>query len=102
MPLTRTMTYLYLLRCADGTLYCGITDDLKRRLAEHNTSPARAAKYTRGRTPVRLVYREKHPDRGSALRREYEIKQWKKAEKEALIKKKGGARRPRMVRITRD
>lgn len=61
--------WVYLLRCGDGTLYTGITDDLDRRLAAHNAG--RGAKYTRSRRPVTLVWREEQPDKSAALRREY-------------------------------
>jgi len=67
------MYYVYMLECADGTLYTGITTDLERRLEEHNSSD-KGAKYTRVRRPVKLVYSEQHPDRSSASKREYEIK----------------------------
>ena len=62
------MYYVYLLRCADGTLYTGFTNDLARRLAAHNAG--RGAKYTRGRRPVELVYWESFSNKSSALRRE--------------------------------
>lgn len=71
--------YTYLLRCADGTLYCGWTNDL----AAHNSG--KGAKYTRARRPVRLVYSEPHPTRGEAMRREAAIKRLSRAEKEALL-----------------
>ena len=73
----------YLLRCADGTLYCGWTNDLAARLAAHNSG--KGAKYTRARRPVRLVYSEPHPTRGEAMRREAAIKRLSRAEKEALL-----------------
>ena len=66
------MYYVYLLRCADGTLYTGFTNDLARRLAVHNAG--KGAKYTRGRRPVELVYWESFSNKSSALRREYAIK----------------------------
>ena len=75
--------YTYLLRCADGTLYCGWTNDLAARLAAHNSG--KGAKYTRARRPVRLVYSEPHPTRGEAMRREAAIKRLSRAEKEALM-----------------
>lgn len=77
------MWHVYLLRCADGTLYCGITTDLERRVAEHARGDG--ARYTRGRRPVELVYSETAEDRSAAARREYEIKQLRKAAKEALV-----------------
>ncbi|MBA4381267.1 MAG: hypothetical protein C0406_01765 [Sideroxydans sp.] len=71
--------YCYLLRCADDTLYCGITNDLDKRLAAHNTGEG--AKYTRGRSPLTLVYRESCVDKSAALKRECEIKSLTRAEK---------------------
>lgn len=75
--------FCYLLRCADDTLYCGITNDLDKRLAAHNAGTA--AKYTRSRGPVVLVYREACADRPAALRRELAIKKLARADKLALI-----------------
>ncbi len=75
----------YLLSCADGTLYCGITNDLEKRVAAHNG--AEGAKYTRGRTPVQLVYAESCPDKSAALRRERQIKSWPRSRKQALCAK---------------
>jgi len=74
---------VYVLRCADATLYTGITKDLGARLTAHNAG--RGAKYTRGRLPVAVVYSELAADRSAALRRELEIKQLKPGEKRALI-----------------
>lgn len=80
---------VYILRCADNTLYTGITTDLQRRLAEHNGEGAggegAGAKYTRSRRPVSLVYQEISSSRAEATRREYEIKRLNKAHKEQLI-----------------
>ncbi|HXU92109.1 MAG TPA: GIY-YIG nuclease family protein [Gallionella sp.] len=73
----------YLLRCADDTLYCGITNDLDKRIAAHNAGTA--AKYTRARGPVELVYAEDCADRSAASKREMAIKQLTRAEKLALI-----------------
>ena len=73
----------YLLRCADGTLYCGITNDLDKRLAAHNAGTA--SKYTRARLPAELVYAEPCADRSAALRREAEIKSLTRADKLELI-----------------
>lgn len=67
------MYYVYILQCADNTLYTGITTELERRVEEHNHSD-KGAKYTRLRRPVTLMYSEKHEDRSSASKREYEIK----------------------------
>ena len=73
----------YILRCADGTLYPGWTNDLPRRLAAH--AAGTGAKYTRGRRPVELVYYEVHGTKEAAMRREWAIKQLTRAEKLALI-----------------
>ena len=77
----------YLLECADGTLYCGITNDLDKRLAAHNAGEG--AKYTRSRLPVQLKYSEPCADKSSALKREHEIKRWPKAKKLELCAKLG-------------
>ena len=77
------MYLVYILRCGDGSLYTGITNDLSRRLAAH--SSGRGAKYTRSRLPVELVYREAVPDRSAALRREAAIKRMDRRAKLALI-----------------
>lgn len=76
---------LYILRCADGTLYTGITTDLEKRLAAHRSG--KGAKYTRGRGPLELVYREECGDHSAALKRELEIKKLSREEKEKLIGK---------------
>ncbi|WP_088921682.1 GIY-YIG nuclease family protein [Granulosicoccus antarcticus] len=76
--------YVYMVRCNDGSLYTGITTDLTRRVAEHNKSP-RGARYTRARRPVALVYEEGLPDRSSACRQEWQIKQLCRSAKEMLI-----------------
>lgn len=75
--------YAYLLRCADGSLYCGSTSDVSKRVREHNESPA-GAKYTRGRRPVELAYAEVFETRSQALRREAEMKKLPRARKRAL------------------
>ena len=74
---------VYIVRCADGTLYSGWTNDLAARVATHNAG--RGAKYTAGRRPVRMVYSEEHESRSSAQRREHQLKRWTRAKKEALI-----------------
>lgn len=73
---------VYILQCADGTLYTGITNDLQRRLAAHNEGTG--AKYTRGRGPHSLLFSEAHPDKSSALRRERQIKALGREDKLAL------------------
>lgn len=75
--------YVYILKCADGTYYTGWTTDVGRRLAAHNSG--RGAKYTRSRGPSEVVYTEEFDDKGAALRREWEIKQLTRSEKERLI-----------------
>lgn len=77
------MNYTYIIRCSDNTLYTGWTTDLNRRLLSHNQG--KGAKYTRSRTPVTLVYFEEFADKRAAMRREYEIKQLTRQEKEKLI-----------------
>lgn len=78
------MWTVYILRCKDDTLYTGITDDLPHRLAAHNAG--KGAKYTRGRGPVVLVYREEAADKSAALKREHAIKQLTRAKKLELCK----------------
>lgn len=75
--------YVYMLRCRDGSLYTGYTDDPVRRLAVHNSG--KGAKYTRSRLPVALVYSEEYDDKSAALKREFAIKRLKKSQKETLI-----------------
>jgi putative endonuclease len=74
---------VYILRCRDGTLYTGIAADLHKRLEAHRRGVA--AKYTRSRRPVTLVYQERQPDRSSALRREAALRRMGRAGKLALI-----------------
>lgn len=74
---------VYILRCGDGTLYTGMTDDFPHRLQMHRSG--KGAKYTRGRAPIEPVYLESVEDRSAALRREWEIKQLTRAEKLCLI-----------------
>lgn len=78
------MFYIYMVRCKDGTLYTGFTNDVDSRIRKHNDG--KGAKYTRGRLPVDLVYVESFTDKSQAMRREYEIKQYPKSMKESLIK----------------
>lgn len=77
---------VYIVRCADGTLYTGIARDVARRIAEHNSDNRLASRYTRSRRPVALVYREAAPTRSAASRREHEIKRLSRVEKLALTK----------------
>lgn len=79
------MDYVYILRCADDTLYTGYTNDLAHRVRMHNVG--KGAKYTRSRRPVELAYHESCEDKSSALRREAAIKKLTRAEKLKLIDK---------------
>lgn len=78
-----TIWYLYILRCRDGSLYTGITTDVEKRLEAHRCG--KGAKYTRGRGPLELVYRERCGDHSQALKRELEIKALPREAKLALI-----------------
>ena len=86
------MHFVYIVRCADGTLYTGYARDPKARVKVHNRG--RGARYTSGRRPVRLVYAESCESVGDALRREYALKGWSRRRKESLIRR----RRPRPTR----
>ena len=80
--------HVYILRCNDGTLYTGYAVDVKERVLVHNgeVKGKTAARYTRGRRPVTLVYKEPCDSRGEALKREHAIKQLTRAKKEDLIR----------------
>ena len=77
--------YVYIVECADGSLYTGISTDIERRLLEHNFS-FKAAKYTRSRRPVSLVWSKEVSGRSEASKEEYRIKRLKRKEKLDLIK----------------
>lgn len=77
--------YLYLIRCANGHLYTGITTDVTRRFNEHQSSSPKAAKYLRGKGPLTLMYQEQVGTRSDALRREIAVKKLSRAQKLALI-----------------
>lgn len=77
------MHFVYILRCADQSLYIGETDDIERRVARHNDG--RACRYTARRLPVELIYREELSDYLAARRRERQLKRWTRAKKEALV-----------------
>lgn len=79
------MNYTYILKCSDGTLYCGWTNDLEKRLSCHNSG--KGAKYTRSRLPVTLVYFESFETSVEAQKREYQIKHLTRKEKLELINK---------------
>lgn len=80
--------WLYILKCGDDTLYTGVTDDVDRRLAVHRSG--KGAKYTRGRGPLEVVYREELPDKSAALKREIAVKRLTREEKLTLIAEKNG------------
>lgn len=80
---------VYLLECADGSLYCGITTDLDRRLAQHNGLAPGGARYTRGRRPVRLLASRPCRDKPSALRLELAVKALPHGKKLAFLRKEG-------------
>ena len=82
------MNYTYILQCADGTLYCGWTNCLEKRLKAHNEG--REAKYTKSRRPVVLAYYEEFETKSEAMRREAAIKKLKREQKEALLKRQTG------------
>jgi predicted GIY-YIG superfamily endonuclease len=83
MPSSSDVHYVYILRCADGSLYIGETEDLGRRLTQH--AAGTACQFTAARLPVVLAHSETHPTRDAALRRERQLKGWTRAKKEALI-----------------
>lgn len=80
------MNYTYLVECADGSLYCGWTNDLEKRIADHNDG--KGGKYTRSRLPVKLVYFEEFETKEEAMSREWHIKELSREEKLKLIKNK--------------
>ena len=76
--------FVYIAQCADGSYYTGITDNIERRLKEHNTNEG--GRYTRSFGPVRLLWTEDQPGYSAALKREAQIKRWTRAKKEAFLK----------------
>lgn len=86
MPSSSAPSWIvYILRCADNTLYTGITTDVDKRIDQHNGVEKNGAKYTRNRQPVRLVYQEHSISRSDASKREYSIKCLSKSQKETLV-----------------
>jgi putative endonuclease len=83
--LNNMIWYVYMLRCADGTLYSGITTDLKRRLNEHNFDNKKGSKYTKMRRPVELVYKKRCKDRSRAASAEAALKKLTRREKDKLL-----------------
>ena len=84
------MNVCYILRCADGSLYTGWTNDLEERVRTHNAG--KGGKYTRARLPVELVYYEQYPTKAEAMRREWHLKRLPRAKKLRLIESGGEAR----------
>ncbi len=84
MKKKKQLWQVYILKCNDGTLYAGVTTDLTRRVAEHNTS-ALGARYTSGRRPVELVYARSFPNRSAASKEESRIKKLSRGEKLKFI-----------------
>jgi len=84
-PQANTPWFVYILRCADESLYTGVTTDIDKRLKQHNGIEKNGARYTRGRQPVKLVYHEHAVSRASACKREHAIKSLKRQEKELII-----------------
>ena len=79
--------YFYILRCSDNSLYCGQTNNLQRRIDEHNFDKNKSAKYLRAKKPVVLVYSEEYSTIQLAMKRERQVRKWKKAKKEVLVSK---------------
>lgn len=77
--------YCYLVRCSDNTFYCGYTNNLDKRIAAHNNG--KGAKYTKSRRPVTLVYSEAYDNKSDAMKREWQIKQLTRQQKQKLINK---------------
>ena len=85
------MPYVYIVECADGSLYTGWTVDVEQRVKVHNAG--RGARYTRMHGPVKLVYAEEQPDKVAAIKRELEIKRWPREKKLKLIRDQGSVNR---------
>ena len=84
MTKAKSKWHLYLVRCADDTIYTGISIDVSARVTKHNSG--KGAKYTSTRLPVSLIYSESLPDRVSAMKREFEVKRWGRKRKESLAR----------------
>jgi len=84
---TASTAFVYVLRCADGSLYCGWTNDVDRRLEQHRTG--RASRYTRSRLPVELAWSRQMPSRSEAMREEARIKRLSRADKLRLVSRPG-------------
>ena len=77
--------YVYIIRCSDNSLYTGVTTDVSRRLLEHQSQGNKAAKYLRGKSPLKLMFQLEVKDRSSALKIEHKIKRLSKLEKEKIV-----------------
>jgi putative endonuclease len=86
MKKTEPVWFLYVVRCCDNSLYTGITTDVRRRIAEHRGKGKNGAKYLRGKSPLRLVYKRRIGTRSEALKAEHRVKRMKKGEKEAMVR----------------
>lgn len=82
---TESVWYLYMVRCASGQLYTGVTTDVARRFKEHQSGNAKSAKFLRGKGPLTLAYSETVGSRSDALKREIALKKWPRVKKLALI-----------------
>lgn len=80
------MYYFYIVRCSDNTLYCGQTNNLQKRIQEHNFDKSKSARYTKVRRPIKLVYFEQYETLQEAMKRELQVKRFSRNKKEALIK----------------
>jgi len=78
--------FIYLIECANGNLYTGITTDVERRLQQHRSNSNKSAKYLRGKGPLRLAWQQEIGDKSTALKTEIKIKQLSKADKERIIR----------------
>lgn len=86
------MYYVYILKCGDGTYYIGIAQNVEKRLRAHNGLIKGGAKYTSGRRPVELLYKETFDSKGEALKREYQLKQLSHREKKEIVNESATAR----------
>lgn len=91
----KNKNYIYILKCSDDTLYTGWTNDLEKRILNHNTK--KGAKYTKNRLPAFLVYFEEFDDKCDAMSREFAIKQLSRKEKEELVSHLRGVRKKKLI-----
>ena len=93
--MTKEKNYIYILMCSDNTLYTGWTNDLEKRILNHNKK--KGAKYTKNRLPAFLVYFEEFDDKSDAMSREFAIKQLSRKEKEELVSHLRGVRKKKLI-----